>query len=273
VLPTAFNAVTPEIERTAIQQHTQPGDVILNPFTSGLDVIQAAPELDRKGIAASFNPINALALRAPLWPTDARPAFTHLEDALKTARRLNENLLKIYTAHCPTCSRVVIAQHFIWDRERNQPIEKHVLCPVCGENAGPLEDDDFKELQKLDARGLPFWMLHGRVIDKNHEDADRVSDVLDAYTPRAQAALGDILLKFAALSEDDQSASFERNEELARLYACLDGLGAEKKELVLLVYHHGMTREEISTRFGRPVATVKTWLRRSLAQLKDCLGR
>ena len=54
---------------------------------------------------------------------------------------------------------------------------------------------------------------------------------------------------------------------------CLDALEPEKKEIVLLAYYHGMTREEIATRVGRPVATVKTWLRRSLAQLKDCLGR
>jgi len=81
-----------------------------------------------------------------------------------------------------------------------------VRCAVCGENAGLIEDDDFKELKKLDARGLPFWRLHGRVIDRDHEDADRVSDVLDAYTPRAQAALSDILLKVEALSEEDRTA-------------------------------------------------------------------
>jgi hypothetical protein len=218
VLPMAFHAVPPAVARAAIEQHTQPGDVILDPFASGLGVLQAALDLDRKVIAASFNPINALALRATLWPTDARSAFTHLEDALKTAHRLHENILKLYTAHCPTCGKAVIAQHFLWDRERNQPIEKHVLCPICGENAGPLEDDDLKELRKLDVRGLPFWMLHGRVIDQNHEDADRVSDVLDAYTPRAQAALSDILLKFAALSEEDQSAL--RPALLATLDAC-----------------------------------------------------
>jgi RNA polymerase sigma-70 factor, ECF subfamily len=73
-------------------------------------------------------------------------------------------------------------------------------------------------------------------------------------------------------SEDDPAANFEQNEELRRLYACLDSLEPEKKEIVLLVYYHGMTREEISNRFKRPAATVKTWLRRSLAQLKDCLG-
>ena len=74
-------------------------------------------------------------------------------------------------------------------------------------------------------------------------------------------------------SEDDPAAAQERSVELKRLEACLDGLEADKKELVLLVYHYGMTREEISGRINRPVATVKTWLRRSLAQLRDCLGQ
>ena len=74
-------------------------------------------------------------------------------------------------------------------------------------------------------------------------------------------------------SEDNPAANIERSEELRRLYACLDALEPEKKEIVLLVYYHGMTREEISIRYKRPAATVKTWLRRSLAQLKDCLGQ
>ena len=73
-------------------------------------------------------------------------------------------------------------------------------------------------------------------------------------------------------SDDDPSATQERNEDMRRLQACLDGLEPDKRELVLLAYHYGMTREEISSRVNRPVATVKTWLRRSLAQLRDCLG-
>src|SRR5512139_1605146 len=127
VLPTAFNAVPPAVARAAIEQHSQPGDVILDPFVSGLGVIQAALELGRKVIAASFNPINALAIRATLWPADARSAFTHLEDALKVAHRLQESVLKFYQASCPTCGNPADGQYFIWDRERRQPIEKHVL--------------------------------------------------------------------------------------------------------------------------------------------------
>jgi RNA polymerase sigma-70 factor (ECF subfamily) len=74
-------------------------------------------------------------------------------------------------------------------------------------------------------------------------------------------------------SDDDPSANLEQSQELRRLYACLAHLETEKRELVMLAYYQGMTREEIANRLQRPVATVKTWLRRSLAQIKDCLGR
>jgi RNA polymerase sigma-70 factor, ECF subfamily len=74
-------------------------------------------------------------------------------------------------------------------------------------------------------------------------------------------------------STDDPSAGLEQSEELQRLLACLSNLEHEKRDIVLLVYYYGLTREEIASRVSRPVATVKTWLRRSLAQLKECLGR
>jgi len=74
-------------------------------------------------------------------------------------------------------------------------------------------------------------------------------------------------------SEDDPLADLERDEERRRLLACLSRLEPEKEQLVLRAYYYGMTREEIARLTNRPVATVKTWLRRSLAQLKDCLDQ
>ena len=89
-------------------------------------------------------------------------------------------------------------------------------------------------------------------------------------TPRSIEEFPEIL---QLPSDDDPSATQERNEDVRRLQACLEGLEPEKRELVLLAYHYGMTREEISARINRPVATVKTWLRRSLEQLRGCLGQ
>ena len=96
---------------------------------------------------------------------------------------------------------------------------------------------------------------------------------LDEVKRKTASSLEDFPEILQRSSSDDPSANQERNEELRRLHTCLDGLGQERREVVLLAYHYGMTRAEISNRFGRPVATVKTWLRRSLAQLRDCLGQ
>ncbi len=63
----------------------------------------------------------------------------------------------------------------------------------------------------------------------------------------------------------------ERSEELRRLMGCLGDLEEERRQIVLLAYYRGLSREELSRRFARPVPTIKTWLHRSLAQLRGCL--
>ena len=72
--------------------------------------------------------------------------------------------------------------------------------------------------------------------------------------------------------EVDALAARDRSEGLARLVDCLKGLDDEKRAIVLLAYYRGLSREALAKRFGRPVPTIKTWLHRSLAQLRDCLG-
>ena len=63
-----------------------------------------------------------------------------------------------------------------------------------------------------------------------------------------------------------------RKEELRALMTCLDQLDGEKREIVLLAYYRGMSRDDLAQRFTKPVPTIKTWLHRSLAQLKACLS-
>jgi len=74
-----------------------------------------------------------------------------------------------------------------------------------------------------------------------------------------------------AADEVDPLAARQRSEGLARLVDCLQKLDEEKRAIVLLAYYRGSSREALAKRFGRPVATIKTWLHRSLGQLRDCL--
>ena len=62
------------------------------------------------------------------------------------------------------------------------------------------------------------------------------------------------------------------NEDGRRLADCFQKLEAEKRDVVVQAYLNGLSREDLGKRFNRPVPTIKTWLHRSLAQLKDCLG-
>ena len=73
-------------------------------------------------------------------------------------------------------------------------------------------------------------------------------------------------------SEDEHPLNaIERSEDVARLLRCLEGLEPEKKQIVRLAYLDGLSREALAKRFNRPEGTIKTWLHRSLAQLKGCL--
>ena len=77
-----------------------------------------------------------------------------------------------------------------------------------------------------------------------------------------------------SLAGDDPSPldNLSLSQDMQRLARCLDGLEADKRDMVLLAYRQGLSREELAERYARPVPTIKTWLRRSLAQLRDCLG-
>lgn len=53
---------------------------------------------------------------------------------------------------------------------------------------------------------------------------------------------------------------------------CLDALGQDQAAIILDVYLEGLSYEEVAAKAGAPVNTIRTWLRRGLLKLRDCLG-
>lgn len=56
------------------------------------------------------------------------------------------------------------------------------------------------------------------------------------------------------------------------LQRCLEELRDQPREAIMLAYYDGMTHGELSAHMDVPLGTVKTWIRRALEQLKQCLG-
>lgn len=63
-----------------------------------------------------------------------------------------------------------------------------------------------------------------------------------------------------------------QNSELKSLLGCMEKLNPDQRQCLLMAYYYGYTHEEISEHMSIPVGTVKSWIRRGLARVKECLG-
>lgn len=57
------------------------------------------------------------------------------------------------------------------------------------------------------------------------------------------------------------------------LRRCLGQLPAGHQECLTLAFVEGYTHQQLSRKLGTPLGTVKSWIRRGLQQLKECLGQ
>ncbi len=81
------------------------------------------------------------------------------------------------------------------------------------------------------------------------------------------------------LSEADEVADHAATPEQAavmsgeagRLQVCLDKLSPGRAEAVKAAYMEGYSYQELADRLEQPLNTVRTWLRRSLMSLRECL--
>jgi RNA polymerase sigma-70 factor (ECF subfamily) len=74
-------------------------------------------------------------------------------------------------------------------------------------------------------------------------------------------------------SSPDAVANLEQAETSRRLGTCLDELEAQRSEAIRTAFFGGATYAELAERSDVPVGTMKSWIRRGLLQLKECLDR
>lgn len=67
----------------------------------------------------------------------------------------------------------------------------------------------------------------------------------------------------------------EQAQGEARIHHCLDALGsqsAQSAQAIRRAFFDGLTYAELAERMAVPLGTMKSWIRRGLLQLKECLG-
>jgi RNA polymerase sigma-70 factor (ECF subfamily) len=63
------------------------------------------------------------------------------------------------------------------------------------------------------------------------------------------------------------------SRDARRLWGCLNELDDGPRKSMILAYYESLTFAEVAGRLGAPLGTVKSWIRRGLIQLRDCMER
>jgi len=63
------------------------------------------------------------------------------------------------------------------------------------------------------------------------------------------------------------------SDEARRLKSCVDELEEHYRVCIRLAYWQGCSHSELADRLGKPLGTVKSWTRRGLMMLRQCLDR
>lgn len=138
-----------------------------------------------------------------------------------------------------------------------------------------LQDSYLRVWQRAETyvadRGEPIAWLIGvaryRALDllRSRREIDRDPAELET-DPEAVAT------EYGAVEQGPEDGAVER-EGLERLLRCLGGLTPMQRKSVLLAYYEGYSHAELARALNAPLGTVKAWIRRGLARLRECLER
>ena len=60
--------------------------------------------------------------------------------------------------------------------------------------------------------------------------------------------------------------------EGAALHRCLERLEPDRRKLIVMAFVDGLSHGDLAEKAGAPLGTVKSWIRRSLLSLRECLA-
>lgn len=114
------------------------------------------------------------------------------------------------------------------------------------------------------------WMatiVRNRAIDvRSSHDVSRVDSYHTTLDGDTDGAL-DRLFDWSPAADESE----DRRQAAQWLSECLGRLAAAERQALVLAYYNGLSHGELASHLRKPLGTVKTWLRRGMASLRDCV--
>jgi RNA polymerase sigma-70 factor (ECF subfamily) len=114
------------------------------------------------------------------------------------------------------------------------------------------------------------WMVaivRNRAIDvRASHDVSRVDSYHDGVDEDPEGTL-DRLFDWSPAEDDAE----DRRRATRWLRDCLAKLKAVERQALVLAYQHGLSHGELAAHLQKPLGTVKTWVRRGMENLRECV--
>jgi RNA polymerase sigma-70 factor (ECF subfamily) len=65
----------------------------------------------------------------------------------------------------------------------------------------------------------------------------------------------------------------QRSRDAQALARCMETLAGRQRQAIGMAYLHDLSHSDVAARLGLPLGTVKTWIRRGLDRLRECLAQ
>jgi len=183
-------------------------------------------------------------------PTAPSPAFDYDAAVLACARGERFALRALYEREGRWL--LGVALRIVRERQRAEDVLHDAFLQVW-QHAGTFNP------ALGSARGWIYTVVRHRAL-KEVRDPER----LQALDPQDLATLADA--QQAGTDEED------RGLDVDSLQRCLERLDETRRACVVGAFVDGFTHEQIAARLNTPLGTVKSWIRRSLASLKECMA-
>lgn len=74
------------------------------------------------------------------------------------------------------------------------------------------------------------------------------------------------------VQEHDEQNNGHDHDQAERLRHCLAHLSSDQRQSIALAYYQGMSHSDIADWLKQPVGSVKSWIRRAMEHLRECIG-
>lgn len=170
----------------------------------------------------------------------------------------------------------LLGQAAAGDRQAFQDIYNLTSAKLFGTCLRILNDREASEDALQDAY-VKIWRNAGRF------DAKRASPITWLATIARNTAIdrkrsggnrvmvSDDVIKEMASGERSALENLEAQEGTNVLNKCLDSLEATQRNVIRTAFFEGHSYNELAQKLNKPLGTVKSWVRRGLKRLKDCM--